>query len=296
MAFSGVSRTITDTVSSEKVSTSAFDVSAEDWNRVISEVDEFYTNVMLENLPTRRCFAIDVLNGVPVQPMRLKSKETKSKLLKLSARARGLIYIQHSIIYLLYIPTILETTDGFLTIKLLNTNTGESIDVDTDSPLNEAAIFVARWPRSIHSDDGDGIHLLINGVSTNAKHGAKVGTFYPFWDDSLHRKKLYEKQYPTLRFPITKTDAASAADDVKILQSLAKTRVSSICAKKKDIDPTIIDIKAEAGKTSKTVDFKNLKFESLKDKVPSTSASSSSAITSTREADTVSRKEGVATS
>nr|ACZ54926.1 movement protein [Viola white distortion associated virus] len=259
MSFPGVSRTITGVVSDAGPSSSAFEVSAEDWNKVLCEVDEFYTQSMLKNIPTKKCFSLHIKNGVPVQPMKLQSKESRSALTKLLVKAKGHVYVHHSIIYLLYVPTILETTDGVLTVKLFNVNTGETIDVDTDSPLNEAAIFVARWPRAVHADDGDGIHLLVSAISSGAKHASIVGTVYPFWDDSLHKKKPYEKMYPTLRFPIEKSDAVAAIEDVKILQSFAKSRLTGGSGSNKvDINPQLIEIKSEQGKKAKTVDFKNV--------------------------------------
>lgn len=258
MSFQGVSRTVTETASNTN-SSSAFEVSSEDWNKVLGEVDEFYTQTMMKNLPTKKCFSIHLKNGVPVEPMKLKTKESKSALSRLSAKARGHVYVHHSIIYLLYIPTILETTDGVLTLKLFNINTGESIDIDTDSPLNEAAIFVARWPRAVHVGDGDGVCLLASAMSLGAKHASTVGTIYPFWDDSLHKKKPYEKMYPTLRFPIEKSTAIAAIEDVKILQSFAKSRlVGSSSEGKVDINPRLIEIKSEAGGKAKTVGFKTI--------------------------------------
>jgi len=259
MAFSGGSRTLTSVLPGAGSNTSEFSVSTEDWNKVLSEVDEFYTQTMMKNLPTRRCYAIDIKNNEPVKPMKLQTKETVNLFSKLSAKAKGLVYIQHSIIYLLYIPTILETTSGLVSIKLFNTNTGESIDVDTDSPANEAAIFVCRWPRSIHADDGDGIHLLVNATSMDCKNLAKVGTFYPLWDDSVHKKKLYEKMYPTLRFPIEKSEAIAAVDDIKILQSMAKSRIVSATRSLADINPVAIEMKPIDGGKARTVDFKTVK-------------------------------------
>nr|UCR98696.1 movement protein [Prune dwarf virus] len=257
MAFSGVSRTITGQTSEANAS-SAFEVSAEDWNKILSEVDDFYSQTMMKNLPTKKCFSLQLKNGVPIQPMKLQSKESRSALARLSAKAKGHVYVHHSIIYLLYIPTILETTSGVLTLKLFNVNTGESIDIDTDSPLNEAAIFVARWPRAVHADDGDGICLLASAVSVDAKHASIVGTVYPFWDDSLHKKKSYEKMYPTLRFPIEKSEALAAVDDVKILQTFAKSRLVIGSSGKVDINPRLIEIKSDESKKALTVDFKNV--------------------------------------
>lgn len=258
MAFEGASRTLTETSSLQERTSSAFEVSAEDWSKVLSEIDEFHTQTMLKNLPTKRCFAIQVQNNAAVVPMKLKSKESATLLRSLTAKARGHVYIQHSIVYLLYIPTILETTDGLLTLKLFNTNTGESIDIDTDAPLNEAAIYVSRWPRAIHSDDGDGIHLLISATSMGCKNNAKVGTVYPLWDDSLHKKKIYEKQFPSLRFPIEKTEALAAVDDEKLLQNLAKSRIMLTNRANKDIAPVNLILKSPGGGKAKTVDFRKI--------------------------------------
>lgn len=256
MAFSGPSRTLVGTESAKNAVTSAFEVSTEEWSRTMTDVDDFYSNVMMKNIPTMKCYKLDVGNSVPVTPMELVTKESKKLISKLTDKVRGCVYIQHSIIYLLYIPTILEVTTGYLTIKLFNPNTGESVDVDTDSPANEAAVLVARWPRSLHAGSKS-LCLLVSASVPGVSQGAIVGTLFPYWEDALKRTKLYEKEYPSLRFPIAKTDALSAVKDIKFLQGLTTSRLTR-GGTAVDISPTTIDIKALQGSKARTVEIKML--------------------------------------
>ncbi|UCY33661.1 movement protein [water chestnut virus A] len=259
MAFTGNSRTLgsitQESKNSTNATTSAFEFSQEDWRKTLTELDEFYQEVMIKNLPTKLCYKLDLRNNVPIEPLLLKSKEKKNVLQKLGEKVRGCVYTHHSIIFLIYIPTMLESTAGVMTLKLFNLNTQETVDIDTEAPANEACVFVTRWPRSVHADDGDGICLIPSVVCQNYKQGAIAGTVFPVWDDSIGRKKLYEKEYPTLRFPIEKTTAMAGIRDINVLRSYTKQRMlggNGVV----DIDPQMVNVRGEAGKKAKTVIFK----------------------------------------
>nr|QJC63717.1 movement protein [Potato yellowing virus] len=259
MAFAGSSRTINDTLTrSRSVGvSSAFDFSESEWNKTMTDLDSFYEDVLIKNAPTRKCFKIDLKNNVPIEPLRLQSKENRGVVRALTDKVKGCVYVNHSIIYLVYIPSILESSTGVLTLKLFNTNTGEIIDVDTDAPANEAAIFVTRWPRSLHITEGNGLTLLSSVNVVGCKQGAIVGTLYPMWDDSFSRKKSYEKEYPSLRFPIEMTDARSAVTDVKLLKGFTMQRMIG-GGTASDIAPEIVKVRSEPGKKAKTAVFKRV--------------------------------------
>nr|ALO81584.1 movement protein [Fragaria chiloensis latent virus] len=259
MAFAGSSRTINETLSrSRSVGvSSAFEFSQSEWASTMSDLDKFYEDVLIQNAPIRMCFKLDLLNNVPIEPLRLQSKENRGIVRKAADKVRGCVYVNHSIIYLVYIPSILESSTGVLTLKLFNTNTGEIIDIDTDAPAQEAAIFVTRWPRSLHVTEGKGLMLLPSVNVTGCKQGAIVGTLYPMWDDSFSRKKAYEREYPSLRFPIELTDARSAVTDVKLLKGFTMQRVIG-GGTSTDIKPEVVHVRSEPGKKAKTAVFKRV--------------------------------------
>lgn len=265
-AFLGTSRTLTEQAGSSKDSklnfTSAFEFSKEDYSRTMSDLDEFYHETLMKNESTKNCFKIDIRNNVTTEAFGLRSKESKSAFKKISEKLRGYVYNHHTIIYLIYVPTMLESTQGLMTLKLYNQNTQEIIDIDTDAPANEACVYITRWPRSVHVDDGEGICILPSIVCPSFKQGAIAGTLYPVWDDTVERKKLYEKEYPSLRFPISKTDAMSGVKNIGIIKQLTKQRLlggNGVV----DVSPQTIDIKGEPGKKAKTVNFKRLESSSI---------------------------------
>nr|QJC63685.1 movement protein [Potato yellowing virus] len=262
MAFAGSSRTINETASGSQPArgsgfSSAFEFSEEEWRTTMTSIDEFYNDVMMKNVPTKKCFKMDLKNNVPIESLALQSKENRGIVQKLSEKVRGCVYVHHTIVFLVYIPSILESSAGLMTLKLFNGNTGETLDVDTDAPANEAAIFVTRWPRSLHVTEKQGLTLMASVNVMNCNQGAIVGTLFPMWDDTFSRKKLYEKEYPSLRFPIEKTEALSAIKDVNVLRGFTKQRMIG-GGTSLDIAPEIVSIRAEPGKRAKTAIFKRV--------------------------------------
>jgi len=273
--FQGVSRTLTDTLSgsggssSKPAGTSAFEFSSEEWIKTRKDVDEFYNDIMMQNLPTKNCFSIEMKNNVPIQPILLQSKEKRALWKKVSDKARGHIYCNHTIIYLTYIPNILESSQGLMSLKLFNSNTGETIDIDTDAPANEAAIYVTRWPRSLMNDQKEGLSFLPSINCPEVRQEAIVGKMFPIWDDSLDKKMLYEKEYPTLRFPILKTEAVSVSTKPELLKALVRQRMIAGVGDV-GLTPQTIDIKRAPGKKAKTIDFKRqgeVKIEDVTDQL-----------------------------
>lgn len=245
MSFPGNSRTLTDTVPSSNFE--SFQVSDEEFSTMMKSIDDFTHDVMMKNLPTKVCRMLELRNSSVVKPLSLDSKESKYKISKLTEKARGFVYQNHAIIYLLYIPTVLESTHGLMSIKLFNSNTQEHVDIDTDAIVSEACVYVTRWPRSIPASEKGGLHLLVSAVSPTVKQNAVVGQIFPMWDDSVSRKMRYEKEYPTLKFPVEKSTASMAVKDMEMLKALTNSRmlagVGAI-----DIAPAVISNHTEAKK------------------------------------------------
>jgi len=127
-------------------------------------------------------------------------------------------------IMVLYAPSVLSHTDGTLSLKIINRDSGETIDVVMDHPVAQAATFVCRWPRAVLAQ-GAGLALLaaVDGVST--KRGSLVGVLTPFWEDKLSTKMVYEKQLATLVYPLEEQEPAYYVKDMKRLRALVANRV-----------------------------------------------------------------------
>ncbi len=185
---------------------------------------EWEMTLCMNNIQEKCCTTINLYNGVPIVPMALVTKESKSLLSKLMEVHRGKVYSLHRMIILLYVPSILKGTPGQLSIKLLNTATSEAIDVVTDHPANSSAVFVARWPRAVLTT-GAGISLVFSATGVPTKTGSLIGSVHPYWEDKMSTKMVYEKQLPTLVYPLEEQDPSHYIKDVKMLRSVIASRV-----------------------------------------------------------------------
>jgi len=170
------------------------------------------------------CHSINVLNGVPVVPLSLATKESKSLLGKLLDKARERVYELHRMIMVLYAPSVLGCTDGALSLKIINRDSGEAIDIVVDHPVAQAAVFVCRWPRAVLAQ-GSGLALLaaVDGVPT--KRGSLVGVLTPFWEDKLSTKMVYERQLAALVYPLEEQEPAYYVKNMKRLRALVANKV-----------------------------------------------------------------------
>nr|WRQ64702.1 movement protein [Martellivirales sp.] len=186
------------------------------------------------------CHSVNILNGVPVVPMQLASKESKSLVARLMDGARDRVYSLHRMILILYAPSVLARTGGTLTLKLINRDTGETILVASEHPVSQAATFVCRWPRAILANSA-GLALLVATEAVDTKRGSLVGVLTPFWEDKVSTKMVYEKELPSLMYPLEEQEPAFYVKDLKRLRAVVASKVL-LGGKGSDVEPQLISM------------------------------------------------------
>lgn len=164
------------------------------------------------------CLSLNVYNGVPVQPLLLQTKESKSLLGRLSDKAQKRVYSLHRMIMVIWAPAVLKETSGTLSMVLMNLSSGEKIEICRDHQVSQASTFVTRWPRALESG-GKGLALLPCVEGVPVLRGALVGVLHPYWEDKLSTKMVYEKQLPTLAYPLEEQEPAIYVKDSRQLRS-----------------------------------------------------------------------------
>jgi len=172
----------------------------------------------------KTCHTINVYSGLPVVPLTLLSKESRGFVNKLMDPLRERVYALHRFIMILYTPSVLKTAVGSLSMKMLNQDTGETIDVAVEHPVSQAATFVCRWPRAILAKSA-GLALLAAVDGVDVKRGALVGVLSPFWEDKVSTKMVYEKELPTLMYPLEEQEPAYYVKDLRKLRSVVASKV-----------------------------------------------------------------------
>jgi hypothetical protein len=190
----------------------------------IQSLQEWELALNLGTASEKCCHTINLYSGVPVVPMALMSKESKSFLSKLMESTRDRVYALHRMIMILYTPSVLKDTEGLLSIKLLSRDTNESTTVVKDHPVHQAAAFVCRWPRAVLAKSA-GLALLAAFTGVDIKKGGLVGVLSPYWEDKLSTKMVYEKQLPSKTFPLEEQDPAFYIKDLKQLRAVVAARI-----------------------------------------------------------------------
>lgn len=185
---------------------------------------EWEAEIAMNAVKERVCVSINVYNGVPVVPMGLVTKESKSIIANLRSKVSDKIYSLHRLIVVAYVPSVLNGTAGTLSMKLYNRATGESIDMTKGHPVSQAATFVSRWPRAVLAK-ADALTLLISTSDVPTRTGSLIGTMHPFWEDKLSSKMVYEKQLPSLTYLLEEQDPAHYIKNVTMLRTLMASKV-----------------------------------------------------------------------
>lgn len=202
----------------------AFVVSHETQIAESEALQEWESEIAMGSIKERVCVSINLFNGVPVVPMALVTKESKSLISKLQDKVSDRVYALHRLVVVAYVPSVLANTPGVLNVKLYNRATGESIDVATDHPVSKAATFVSRWPRSVLAK-AESLSLLFTATDVPTRTGSLIGTFHPFWEDKLSSKMVYEKQLPSLTYILEEQDPSHYVKNVSMLKTLMASKV-----------------------------------------------------------------------
>lgn len=199
-------------------------VSQEESLKSDESLREWEMALALKGTSEKCCYSVNIYNGVPVVPMSLASKESRSLVSKLVDGARDRVYSLHRMILILYAPSVLAQTSGTMTLKLLNQDTGETILVVNEHPVAQAATFVCRWPRAVLAKS-KGLALLAATEDVDTIRGSLVGVLSPFWEDKVSTKMVYEKELPSLMYPLEEQEPAFYVKDLKRLRSVVASRV-----------------------------------------------------------------------
>lgn len=170
------------------------------------------------------CHSINILNGVPVVPMALSTKESKGLLDKLRDATKQRVYSLHRMIMVMYTPSVLRTCCGTLALRIVNRDTGESIVVVADHPVSQAAVFVCRWPRAILAQSS-GLALVAAVDDVPTKRGSLVGVLSPYWEDKMSTRMVYERELPPLVYPLEEQEPAFYVKNMHKLRAVVASRV-----------------------------------------------------------------------
>nr|QIC52824.1 MAG: movement protein [Apple ilarvirus 1] len=165
------------------------------------------------NLGVKRCFAIPAVNE-PTFLFEILTKESWSILSRLIGSVSNRCFVDHEVIHLMYVPTILSTTRASCKLMLKHMGTQESLKYDQELDLSKAFVITMRWPRSVFASDArDHRGLYLGGViSCEIPRGQKIGMWYPFWTEKMTSKQLYQK---SSKFNVAKVAEMNARSIIK---------------------------------------------------------------------------------
>lgn len=173
----------------------------------LSALREWETTLAVSSIREKACHCIRVFAGHPIVPLSLVTKETRGLIDRLMDSARERVFHVHRLIVVVYVPVVLKDALGSISIKLFHADTNQSIDVVVGHLVSKSAVFVARWPRAVHSKS-TGLSLLVNIDDHSTKRGGLVGVLHPYWEDKASTKMVYEKQLPSLSYLLEEQDPA----------------------------------------------------------------------------------------
>nr|ASR74552.1 movement protein [Alfalfa mosaic virus] len=247
--------TKTNASSSGMSSSSSFSVSYAEEMILADEVSKMNSMLILGPNQLKLCTQLVLSNGAAPVVLSLVSKEKKSILNRMLPKIGQRMYVHHSAIYLLYMPNILKSSSGRITLKLFNEATGELVDVDTDHDATQACIFAGRYPRSILAKDaakGLDLKLVAHAVASTNVNSA-VGVLYPIWEDELSTKQILEKGTDFLKFPIAETERFRDLLNTRKLTDFVLDRTRLGVGSKMDPSPVLFEPKAKIAGKAKTV-------------------------------------------
>lgn len=171
------------------------------------------------------CKSIQLFNTSEVKPLPLITKESLGSFATLTKALQSRIYTLHRLIIIVYAPAVRSTTSGSLSMSLWHAGTGESILICEDHPVSKSAVFVARWPRAVLTGN-KGINLLVEKENVSVLRSGFIGTIYPYWEDKLSSKMIYEKELPVLKYDVEEQDPALYVKNPAMLRSMLTHRIA----------------------------------------------------------------------
>ncbi|WIV84620.1 protein 3a [Babaco ilarvirus 1] len=247
-----------------EINTSDFEIvetSMEELQQVTKDLHDILLSKEMNNLPTKGCNVLHLVNLPKSNVLSLESKEQRSFITKQSDKLKKKIYRDVGRLFFVYVPFIQKSSGGYVTIKLQNSDTGEVSDVLTDGPANEAWAEMDRWGRSLV--DGAKLNVLYSVYCPDIKPQARVGDMTVFWDECMSRHQIYSERGNPVMFPIEETKPSRYLKDKKLLMSMVRSRIAS-GVDGTDIGPELLQV-TRLGEDRKMLTIKPREVKSPRD-------------------------------
>ncbi|AWC08306.1 putative movement protein [Peanut virus C] len=207
----------------------ALTFSADDESSLEKSVIEALAGCTDLNMGLRRCAAFEAKNEGYFL-CELTTKGAKSFIKSLTDKVKGRLFIEHSVIQLVYVPLILNTTHAVAELKLKNMATGDELYGGTKVNLNEAFLLTLSWPRSLLASAVDRHKGLYLGgtmsCAPSVQKGETIGMWYPLWTEKISGKQLYQKHVEVTRTKAIETFAKTIVSSDREMRSMLRSRIS----------------------------------------------------------------------
>nr|QRV13260.1 movement protein [Apple mosaic virus] len=221
---------------------SDFDVgecSMEQFQRVSNDLHKLMLSAEMRNLPTKGCHVLQLKNMSKTKSLKLESKEQRGFIAKMADGIKKKVYRDVGRIFIIYVPLIQKTTSGLMTLKMIQSDTGERSDIITDFDASEAKVIMDRWGRSLVAEAR--LELLYSIVCTDIRPEAVVGELMVFWDETMSRRVVYSERGNPIVFPIMETQPSRYLKDKNLLMSMIRGRIE-VGAEGCDVAPTQLKV------------------------------------------------------
>jgi len=189
-----------------------------------AEKMEWEMAIQSSGIKERCCKSMYLYNNNNVQSLVLRSKETTSLLTSVKKGWIRDTYTLHRLIMVVYVPTVLSGTNGYIDIDIVSEDSGQRIQLVREHSVSTAATFVSRWPRAVDAKS-KGLALKISVDGINILRDARVGTLYPFWEDKISSKMVVERTLPSRVYKLEEQEPALYIRDASMLRAAMATKI-----------------------------------------------------------------------
>nr|CDG24260.1 movement protein [Apple mosaic virus] len=221
---------------------SDFDVeecSMEQFQQVSNDLHKLMLSAEMRNLPTKGCHILRLKNMSKTKSLKLESKEQRGFIAKMADGIKNKVNRDVGRIFFIYVPMIQKTTSGLMTLKMIQSDTGERSDIITDYDASQANVIMDRWGRSLVAEAH--LELLYSIVCPELRPEAVVGELMVFWDETMSRQLVYSERGNPIVFPIMETQPSRYLKDKKLLMSMIRGRIE-VGAEGCDLAPTQLKV------------------------------------------------------
>nr|CDG24256.1 movement protein [Apple mosaic virus] len=213
--------------------------SMEQFQQVSNDLHKLMLSAEMRNLPTKGCHILRLKNMSKTRSLKLESKEQRGFIAKMADGIKNKVNRDVGRIFFIYVPMIQKTTSGLMTLKMIQSDTGERSDIITDYDASQANVIMDRWGRSLVAEAH--LELLYSIVCPELRPEAVVGELMVFWDETMSRQLVYSERGNPIVFPIMETQPSRYLKDKKLLMSMIRGRIE-VGAEGCDLAPTQLKV------------------------------------------------------